>query len=78
MKKFFIIFKNRKKFFDKNENYPQDDAASEKSIKNKCFDTDCVNFCGFIDSLYDCTMISKGGGIFSDHLEREISDLGNR
>ena len=33
--KFFIIFKNRKKFFDKNENYQLDDAASEKSIKNR-------------------------------------------
>ena len=33
--KFFIIFKNRKKFFDKNGNYFLDDAASEKSIKNR-------------------------------------------
>ena len=33
--KIFIIFKNRKKFFDKNENYQLDDAASEKSIKNR-------------------------------------------
>ena len=33
MKKFFIIFKNRKKFFDKNENYQLDDAASEKASK---------------------------------------------
>ena len=32
-KNFLIIFKNRKKFFDKYRNYPQDDAASEKASK---------------------------------------------